>query len=174
MSRPGGGENDDRRLASLEREYGPFDVVEEETVVPRAVYTDCLQAAEAGSLGGARVFVFLDDRVLLVRYRDQPDTWDLPGGPTERGESFTDTAELRALEDVGVSVSVTGIHRVLEQRFALVAGGDGVVGYWVFFEGTVQNVDVEPGDSILEARWFDVDDPPRPIGPHLEVRLGGD
>ncbi|MFB6270308.1 MAG: NUDIX hydrolase [Halobacterium sp.] len=173
MSTPGGRDHG-RRLASLEREYGAFDVVEEETVVPRAVYTDCLQAAEAGSLGGARVFLFHDGEVLLVRYRDQSDTWDLPGGPTERGESFADTAELRVLEDVGVSCSLTGIDRVLEQTFALVEGGDGVTGYWVFFEAEAPSTEFEPSEDVLEARWFDVDDVPGPIGPHVEARLGGD
>lgn len=174
MSRRGGGDSGERRLANLQREYGPFDVVEQETVVPRDVYTDCLQAAEAGSLGGARVFLFADDHVLLVRYRDQSDTWDLPGGPTKRGESFGDTAELRVFEDVGVSVSVTGIDRVLEQTFALVDEGDGVDGYWVFFEGETAHMDVEPGKNTLDAQWFGVEDPPRQIGPHVEARLTGD
>jgi 8-oxo-dGTP diphosphatase len=171
VTAPGAGDSRSRRLASLEREYGSFDVVEAETVVPRAVYADCLQAAEAASLGGARVFLFRDGRVLLLRYADNPDVWDLPGGPTERGESHSDTAELRVLEDVGLSVSVTGIDRVVEQTFALVAGGDGVAGYWVFFESEPPTGNVEPGDEVMEARWFDVDDPPESVGPHVAARL---
>lgn len=171
---PGGRDRDRRRLASLERDYGPFDVVEEESVVPRAVYTDCLQAAESGSLGGARVFLFRDDQVLLVRYRDQPDAWDLPGGPTERGESYEDTAKLRVHEDVGVAPRLSDVVTVVEQTFALVAGGDGVAGYWVFFEADVEEAPVEPSDHLLEARWFDVDDPPQPIGPHVAAHLDGD
>ncbi|WP_336034491.1 NUDIX domain-containing protein [Halobacterium yunchengense] len=171
MSHSGGRDDDSRRLASLERDFGAFDVVTEEAVVPRPTYTDCLQAAEAGSLGGARVFLWRDGRVLLVRYRDQPSAWDLPGGPTERGESLPDTATGRVLEDVGVEPELTGVHRVLEQSFALVEGGDGVTGHWVFFDAAVGDGDVAPSDDVLEARWFDPAAPPEPVGPHVADRL---
>lgn len=171
MSHSGGWDDGIRRLARLERDFGPFDVVEAETVVPRAVYTDCLQALEAGSLGGARVFLWHDDEVLLVRYRDRPSTWDLPGGPTERSEFLAETAELRVYEDVGVSCTVTDIDRVVEQSFALVEDGDGVAGHWVFFEATVEDESLSPSDEILEARWFDPVDAPEPVGPHIQARL---
>jgi 8-oxo-dGTP diphosphatase len=171
VSHSGGCDDDRRRLDGLQREFGDFDVVTEETVVPRAVYTDCLQADEAESLGGARVFLWRDGEVLLVRYRDQPEAWDLPGGPTDRGESFADTARFRVLEDVGVSPELTGVDRVVEQSFALVEGGDGVTGHWVFFEGRVDAADVAASEGVVEARWFDVDDPPEPIGPHVVDRL---
>jgi len=171
VSQPGGWDSRNRLLASLERDFGAFDVATEETVVPRAVYTDCLQASEAGALGGARVFVWHDGAVLLVRYRDEPDVWDLPGGPTERGESLAETATLRVYEDVGVDVTLRGIYRVVEQTFALVEGGDGVSGYWVFFEADVAEPALSPGDEVLEARWFDASDPPDEVGPDVLERL---
>lgn len=174
VSHSGGWDDGTRRLASLERDFGSFDVAEEETVVTRGVYTDCLQAAEAGSLGGARVFLWHDGKVLLVRYRDRPGTWDLPGGPTERGESLSETATLRVHEDVSLTCTLTGIDRVVEQSFTLVEGGDGVTGYWVFFEASVDEASLSPSDEILEARWFDPDDSPGPVGPHVDARLGGE
>lgn len=156
-----------RRLAGLEREYGDFDVFEEETVVPRAVYTDCLQAAEAGSLGGARVVLRDDGEVLLVRYADHAEAWDFPGGSTERGESHEDTATFRTHEDVGAACTVTGVERVIEQSFALVENGDGVSGLWVFFEGEPDDRDLTLSEEVLEARWFDAADPPDAIGAHV-------
>ncbi|MCD2202159.1 NUDIX hydrolase [Halobacterium sp. KA-6] len=160
-----------QRLAGLERDYGAFDVVEEETVVPRAVYTDCLQAAEAGSLGGARVVLRHDDEVLLVRYHDHPEAWDFPGGSTERGESHTDTAKFRVHDDVGSTCTLTGVARVIEQSFALVEGGDGVTGLWVFFEGETSDAELSLSEEILEARWFDPADPPDAVGPHVSAIL---
>ncbi|MUV60416.1 NUDIX hydrolase [Halobacterium sp. CBA1126] len=171
MSPPSSSEQVRRRLADLERDYGAFDVVDEETVVPRAVYTDCLQAAEAGSLGGARVVLRHDGAVLLVRYGDQPDAWDFPGGSTERGESHADTAKFRVHEDVGATCTLSGVARVIRQSFALVEGGDGVTGLWVFFEGDVDDRAVSPSDEILESRWFDPADPPDAIGPHVSAIL---
>jgi len=155
-----------RQLAGLEREYGSFDVHTEETVVPRAAYTDCLRASESGSLGGARVFVERDGDVLLVRYDHSPEVWDLPGGSTERGERFRDTAKARADDDLGVLVSLTGVRRVVQQRFALVEGGDGVTGLWVFFEGDVDAAP-EPGDGVAEVAWLDAADLPDAVAPEV-------
>lgn len=174
MSQPDGWDSRNRLLASLERDFGTFEVVTEETVVPRAVYTDCLQASEAGSLGGARVFVWHDDAVLFVRYRDDPDQWDLPGGPTERGESLAETAMYTVYEDAGVDVTLRGIHCVVEQCFALVDGGDGVTGYWVFFDADATDQTLSPADEVLEAKWFDASDPPDQVGPHVSARLAGE
>jgi len=172
VSSPSGRDRVRQRLAGLERDYGEFDVVEEETVVPRPVYTDCLQAAEAGSLGGARVVVRRDDEVLLVRYRDQPEAWDFPGGSTERGETHADTAAFRVHDDVGLACTLTGVERAIEQSFALVEGGDGVTGLWVFFEAEADGEAVSLSEDVLEARWFDAADPPEAIGPHTRAILG--
>lgn len=170
---PGGWDDSERKLGGLERDYGSFDVFEEETVVPRVVYSDCQQAAEADSLGGARVFLERDGRVLLVRYRGRPETWDAPGGPTERDESFEDTATYRVYEDVGLTCTLTGVARVVEQRFTLVEAGEGVTGHWVFFEGETDDEDVSSSEEIVEARWFDSADTPDAVGPHVQSYLDG-
>jgi len=141
--------------------------------VARPVYTDCLQAAEAGALGGARVAVRRDDDVLLVRYHDQPEAWDFPGGSTERGETHADTATFRVHDDVGVTCTLAGVALVVEQSFSLVEDGDGVEGLWVFFEGETDDAAVAPSEDVLEARWFDAADPPSAIGPHVRDVLGG-
>jgi 8-oxo-dGTP diphosphatase len=161
-------------LDRLRRTYDEFEVVSEERVVPRTVYTDCLQAAEAGSLGGARVFLESDGRLLLVRYEENPDVWDLPGGPTERGESLEQTARHRAFEDTGVTCRLGDVARVVKQSFALVEGGDGVTGVWVFFRGETDETDVNVGEGVLEAKWFDRDEVPSAIGPHVNAILDRD
>lgn len=171
VSSPSGWDRVDQRLTSLRREYGQFEVVETETVVSRPVYTDCLQASEAESLGGARVAVRRDGDVLLARYRDQSEAWDLPGGSTDRGESHVETAKFRVYDDIGVSCRLTGIARVIEQSFTLVEGGDGVTGIWVFFEAETDDDEVSLSDDVLEATWFDPSDLPDAIDPHVRATL---
>lgn len=174
MSPPGAQGRVEEALARLRRTYNSFDVVTEERVVPRTVYTDCLQAAEAGSLGGARVFLEHDDKLLLVRYQANPDVWDLPGGPTERGEEHEQTARHRVYEETGVTCRLQGVARVVKESFALVENGDGIVGLWVFFEGEPTDVDVTAGEKVLEAKWFETDDVPEEIGPHVRELLDAD
>lgn len=161
-------------LDRLERNYDSFEVVTEERVVPRTVYTDCLQAAEAGSLGGARVLVERDGKLLLVRYEENPEVWDLPGGPTERGETLDQTARHRAFEDAGVTCRLGDVLRVVKQSFALVEGGDGVSGIWVFFAGVTDTQEVEVGEGVSEAKWFDREDVPSEVGPHVRAILDRD
>lgn len=160
-----------RTLARLEREFGSFDVTTEETVVPRATYTDCLRAFETGTLGGAKAFVCSDGAVLLVRYDYEPAVWELPGGSTGRGERFPETARTRVYEDTGVSCSPTGVVRVLRQQFTLVEGGDGVTGLWVFFDADAVDDRLEPGDDVAEVAWVDTDDLPDAVAPEVEAVL---
>lgn len=161
-------------LDRLRRTYDEFEVVSEERVVPRTVYTDCLQAAEAGSLGGARVLLESEGKVLLVRYEENPGVWDLPGGPTERGENLEQTARHRTFEDTGVTCRLGDVVRVVKQSFALVEGGDGVTGVWVFFGAATDETAVDVADDVLEARWFDRDDVPSEVGPHVSAILNRD
>lgn len=172
VSAAGTGNPAARTLARLEREFGSFDVTTEETVVPRATYTDCLRAFESGALGGVRTFVYRDGAVLLVRYDYEPAVWELPGGSTDRAERFTDTARARVHEDTGVSCSLTGVVRVLREQFTLVEDGDGVTGLWVFFEADSVDDHVEPGDDVLEAAWVDTDALPKAVAPEIEAVLG--
>ncbi|MFB6073073.1 MAG: NUDIX hydrolase [Halobacterium sp.] len=161
----------ERLLAGLEREFGSFDVTVEETVVPRSAFTDCLRAAESGTLGGVRAFVRRGGDVLLVRYDADPEVWDLPGGSTARVESYAETARSRVLEDAGVRCEPTGVVRVTRQTFALVEGGDGVTGLWVFFEADVDDGELEAGDHVSEVAWYDADDLPDAVAPEVADEL---
>lgn len=172
MASAGSGDRTDQQLDRLRREYGEFDVVDEETVVSRAMYTDCLQAAEGESLGGSRVFVRSDDDAALVRYGDQPAVWDLPGGPTDHGESFAATARRHVRTDVGLDCELVGVSHVVRQTFTLVERGDGVGGLWVFFDAEADG-DLAPGDGVAETSWFGPDEPPEQIDPHVESGFDG-
>lgn len=165
------GESAGTPLARLEREYGEFAVTDSQTVVPRAVYTDCVQAAESGTLGGARAFLWRDDELLLVRYENQPAVWELPGGNTERGEGFADTATARVRTDTGFDCEPTGVHAVHAEEFVLVEGGDPATGLWVFFDADAPDGDPVPGDGVAEAAWFAVEDLPDAVAPEVSRRF---
>ncbi|WP_232687547.1 NUDIX hydrolase [Halobacterium zhouii] len=171
-----GGDTDrvDDQLDRLRREYGEFDVVAEETVVPRAMYTDCLREASSEALGGARAFVRSanDGAVAFLRYAHDAEVWDFPGGSTERDETLAETAVRHARVDAGVNCEITGISRVLRETFVLVAGGDGVTGLWVFFDAETDD-DLSPGGDVLEAAWFEPGSAPEAVDPHVASQLGG-
>lgn len=158
------------QLERLRREFGDFEVVDEETVVPREMYTDCLRAAESRALGGARVFVRDGDRVAFVRYDSDPEVWDLPGGSTERGETLQETASHHACVDAGLNCDITGVSRVLRQTFVLVPEGDGVTGLWVFFDAETDDP-LAAGGDVVEAAWFGPEDVPNAVDPQVDAQF---
>jgi 8-oxo-dGTP diphosphatase len=45
--------------------------------------------------------------VLLVRTRDRPDTWEMPGGRVEAGESLLDAVRREVAEESGIAIEPT-------------------------------------------------------------------
>jgi 8-oxo-dGTP pyrophosphatase MutT (NUDIX family) len=60
----------------------------------------------------AMVVVRLGDRFLLVHERKHGQTWYLPAGRVEPGETLAEAALRETLEETGVSVALEGILRV--------------------------------------------------------------
>lgn len=174
MSVAGSDDSTSQRLARLEREFGPFDVTAEETVVSRSMYTDCLRAAEKGTLGGARAFVRKDEDVLLVQYADQPEVWELPGGSTRRGEPLAETATERTRYETGLRISPTAVVEAHRQEFVLAKGGEPVTGLWVFFETDESEGALAPSEDVADADWFAPDDLPDAVAPEISRRFAGD
>lgn len=174
MSVAGTDDSTSQRLARLEREFGPFDVTSEETVVSRSMYTDCLRAAERGTLGGARAFVRRTEDVLLVQYDNQPEVWELPGGATRRGEQLSETATERVRYETGIRCTPTAVVEVHRQEFVLVEGGNPVTGLWVFFETDESEGGLAPSEDVADARWFAPDDLPDAVAPEISRRFADD
>lgn len=158
--------NAERHLDSLREEFGPFDVHERSVEVPRDALLDCTQAAQRGELGGSRVLLERDDEVLLVRYEDDPDVWDAPGGSRSSGESHVIAARRHVAEQTGLEPRITDVFRALTYEFTLVENESGVTGLWVFFVAEpFTDADVEPGDDVVEAKWFE--EPPDALDEHV-------
>ncbi|WP_211312616.1 NUDIX hydrolase [Halarchaeum salinum] len=170
MSRQGNAAVGDT-IEQLRGAYGEFPVVEERTTVPREALVDCLTSASEGRLGGARTLLETDGRTLLVRYRGNPDVWDLPGGGLERHENHEQTAKRHVAEQLGVECALTGAFHARRQTFSIVDDGEGASGLWIHFEAEPLGSDVEldPGDEIVETRWFDA--PPDAVAAPIRERL---
>ncbi|GGL31838.1 NUDIX hydrolase [Halarchaeum grantii] len=163
-------------LDQLRESYGRFPVVEEETVVPEEALVECMASASEGRLGGTRTLLERDGRALLVRYRDNPDVWDLPGGGLSRHETHEQTAKRHVADQLGIECELTGAFHARRQSFSLVEAGDGTEGLWVHFEGEPFGTDLDPAPEIAEARWFETapDAVAAPIRERIGVRAAAD
>jgi 8-oxo-dGTP diphosphatase len=84
-------------------------------------------------------------RLLLIRRAHEParDTWSLPGGRVETGETLAQAAAREVLEETGLEVAVGEAIAVVD-----------VAGYTVHdFAATVTGGTLTPGDDASDARW---------------------
>ncbi|PSQ14886.1 NUDIX hydrolase [Halobacteriales archaeon QS_8_69_73] len=96
-----------------------------------------------------------DGRILLVR---ESDTWLLPGGRLEPGESPEAGAVREVREETGVDVEIVGLGAVAEQTFRR-AGGDATYAFhFATFLAEPSSTDLtadpgRPDEGIDEVAW---------------------
>jgi len=90
-----------------------------------------------------------ENRILLCRRAIEPryNTWTLPAGFMELGETLAQGAERETREEAGAQIRLGSLFSVLDVPHA-----DQV---HVFFLAEVQNPQLNPGPESLEARYFD-------------------
>jgi 8-oxo-dGTP diphosphatase len=99
-------------------------------------------------------------RVVLIKRRNTPFGWALPGGFVDYGETVENAAVREALEETGLSVELTGLHGVYSDPRRDARKHTMSV---VF---TAQPVDLSrlgAGDDAENAAIFDLDDLPQPL-----------
>jgi 8-oxo-dGTP diphosphatase len=99
--------------------------------------------------------VFKGGEVLLVRRGQEPaiNSWSLPGGLVELGETLTTAIHRELLEETGITVRLLGIAAVLERIFP---DPDGRIAYhYVLVDFLCDYLDGEltPGSDITAARF---------------------
>jgi len=96
-------------------------------------------------------------RTLLLRRAIEPryGFWTYPGGFMEIDETVEECAAREALEETGVTVTISGLVGVYSRPGP---HGPGIVA--IVFYGRVTAGRVSPGREALEARWFGAHDIP--------------
>lgn len=106
-----------------------------------------------------------DGRVLLMRRRDE-DTWGIPGGGVEPGESWSDAALRECREETGWQARIDGLLGVYSDPSTQVhrypdGGRRQFVGV-VFAATALRRIGSGDGEA-LELRWVTAGDVPEPL-----------
>jgi phosphatase NudJ len=103
----------------------------------------------------AVVVVRHGQRFLLVHERKHDETWYLPAGRVEPGESFFDAARRETREETGMDIVLEGILHI-EHHYALDFGRMRVVFVARPADGAVPRT--EPNEHSLEAKWCTIEE----------------
>ncbi|NNM45024.1 NUDIX hydrolase [Knoellia koreensis] len=112
----------------------------------------------------------MDDsgRVLLQRRGDAEQTWGLPGGAMELGETLEQTAVRETREETGLDVRPQELLGVYTGPLHTYANGDVVQSVVVMLIATQVGGSLSvDGSETVQLDWFDLDELPSPLfGPH--------
>ena len=104
---PPGSDRIESLLDRLERDYGAVRVIEKTWGVSPEAHERTRERIEAGTDGGAGVWLTNDGgEVLLVR-NEGDEGWGDPGGKVEGDESFETAAKRETREEAGVEARIT-------------------------------------------------------------------
>ena len=103
------------------------------------------------------VAVLQDDKILLTQ-RDDFETWILPGGSVEHGESIADAAIRETKEETGLDVELTSLVGIYSRL------GNFLGGHIILFTGRAIGGETkcQPGETIA-VEWFPFDKIPSPL-----------
>ena len=113
-------------------------------------------------LVGVGAVVFKGGEVLLVRRGQEParDSWSLPGGLVELGETLAAAIQRELAEETGLTVTILGIAAVAERIFP---DPDGRIAYhYVLVDYLCDYLagELSPGSDITAARFVSLGDLP--------------
>lgn len=109
--------------------------------------------------------LIIQEKRLMLLYREDEDWWEVPGGKVEKNESPTEAAVREAMEEIGVEVSLEKPFYTGEFQ------KDGELFMWHGY--IAELVDGEPEaveDRFTELKWFTAEDlEEKDIAPNLEM-----
>jgi ADP-ribose pyrophosphatase YjhB (NUDIX family) len=128
----------------------------EVVALPRIDYFNDPAAPPANSIVVATT-VYLEDeygRVLLVRRADS-DTWAMPGGGLEVGETVTGCGIRETREETGLHIEITGVVGIFSNPAHVIAYPDGEVRqqFSICLRGQVVGGQIRTSEESKEVRW---------------------
>jgi 8-oxo-dGTP diphosphatase len=114
-------------------------------------------------LVGVGAVIFKGEEVLLVRRGQEPalDSWSLPGGLVEVGETLTAAITRELAEETGLTVRLLGLAAVLERIFPDEAGK--IAYHYVLIDFVCEYLagELSPASDITAAQFVALSDLPR-------------
>lgn len=139
-------------------EYDDFLEFETSRTVSRSRFRTVARRIETQGLPfGAHTLAYRPSGELLLVKQAAIDTWVLPGGEVDAGESFLEGARRELREEAGVAVDYDGLGILGEVRFR--NDSHRTWGVLPVFEGEAETTDLavrDPDGEITDARWFEV------------------
>jgi ADP-ribose pyrophosphatase YjhB (NUDIX family) len=96
----------------------------------------------------------LDDKVLLCLRAIEPraNTWTLPAGFMELGETLSQGAERETQEEAGANIELGHLYTTID-----ISHVDQI---HIYFLAHAINADLNPGPETIEAKWFNLNEIP--------------
>jgi ADP-ribose pyrophosphatase YjhB (NUDIX family) len=102
-----------------------------------------------------------EDRILMLKHVFHPGApWGIPGGWLAKGESPAECALRELKEETGLIGELGGAVYLSHEPIPPHIG--------IAFSGRVQPGPISLSDEIIEARWFQQSELPRPLMPFVE------
>lgn len=112
---------------------------------------------------GIGVFVFKEGKFLMGQRQGShgADSWSVPGGHLEYGESWEDTARREVKEETGVNIKNVRFGAVTNDIFT--AENKHYVTVWMVSEHESGEATIMEPDKFVKQGWFDFDHLPEPL-----------
>jgi 8-oxo-dGTP diphosphatase len=112
---------------------------------------------------GIGVFIFKDGKFLMGKRLGShgAETWTIPGGHLEYGESFAETASREALEETGLRIKNIRFGAVTNDFFE--KEDRHYVTIWMLSDYESGEATIMEPDKYVEQAWHDFSDLPSPL-----------
>lgn len=120
---------------------------------------------------GIGVFVFRDGKFLMGRRKNShaADTWSIPGGHLEFGETPEQTAVREVKEETGLDITNARFGAVTNDIFE--ADNKHYLSVWIMTDWKSGEPVIAEPDKYIDHQWFDFDTLPQPLFPAWERLL---